>query len=325
MTALRLLVVRLAHVGAFLLVALVIGATDGLGSINAMTVRVDPLWVPAGKSVTVTAVVKPARVVCSGTISRRSTTLKLRRKKAVGIYAVWRPTIPANAPRGTWTARVSCGHAGWSTALFRVTAPAPPPTIPAKVVAVKSGVSSRYSTIGSTYAGYGVVLQNASPDEDALNVDVTVNILDASGRILVSDSTTYEAIPAGATYYAGGESMYNGATPAARLEVMTRIGEHQKKSIGTLPPVSNVRFSERFSGVDVLGELSNPYTKTLSPIARITAVCFDGSGNVIGGGRGYPSSSVTPGGRIGFDVSIEGLKASQIASAQVSVEPEVTS
>ena len=135
-------------------------------------------------------------------------------------------------------------------------------------------------------------------------------------------SNTYEAIPAGATYYGGGEAIYEGAAPA-RTEVSVRVGSRRAKSAIALPPVSNVRVTEDFLGASVLGEVANPSsTKSLSDLARITVVCFDGAGNVIGGGRTYPPTTLPPGGRAAFDASIEGLSASQIASAQVSVEPE---
>ena len=175
------------------------------------------------------------------------------------------------------------------------------------------------------FAGYGVVLQNASPDEDALDVEMTVNLVDAADRILESDSQTIAAIPAATTYYAGGEAIWDGSTPAARVEVSVRVGDRQKKKIQILPPVANVRVSSDLFGTDVLGEFSNPYSQSMSSLARITAVCFDAAGNVIGGGRSYPEGSVPPGGRIGFDVSLEGLEATQIASAQVSVEPDTGS
>lgn len=199
--------------------------------------------------------------------------------------------------------------------------PAPPAIIPARVVATKSGIASRLSSIGSYFSGYGIVLQNTSPDEDALDVEVLVNFLDASGLIVDSESDRYIAIPAGAVYYAGGEIISSGRPQ--RLEITIRVGSRQKKSIPRLPPVTNVRVESDDFGTSVLGEISNPYSKSLSSSAKITFACLDGSGNVIGGGYGYPESSVGPGGRIGFNQSIEGLSAAQIASVQVSVEPRV--
>jgi hypothetical protein len=95
------------------------------------------------------------------------------------------------------------------------------------------------------------------------------------------------------------------------------------KTIPGLPPVSNVRVEDDFSGATVRGEFMNAYRQTMSSVARITCVCFDAAGNVIGGGYTYPAASVPPGGRLGFDHSVEGLRASQISAVQVSIEPEV--
>jgi hypothetical protein len=185
----------------------------------------------------------------------------------------------------------------------------------------KAGIASRLSSIGSTFAGYGIVLRNISPDEDAINVDVTVNILDASGLILETEVDNYIAVPAGTTYYAGGESIFNGQP--ARLEVRVQTRQRQRKSIPGLPTVQNVRVTEGFLGAELSGELANPYSRPLSSLARITFVCLDAAGNAIGGGYTYPETDVPPGARIGFNTFIEGLSASQISSVQVSVEPEV--
>jgi hypothetical protein len=195
--------------------------------------------------------------------------------------------------------------------------------IPARVVATKSGIAQRASaSTGSTFAGYGVVLQNVSPDEDAFRVTVLVNIVDAGGRILRSETDTYEEIPAGATYYAGGNSIYTGT--AARLEVTATVGERRKRAPVSLPAVSNVRVqSNIFDEAEVLGEITNTSTtRTLSSLARVTIVCFDGAGNVVGGDFAFPPTDLPPGGRGAFDTSVEGLVPSQIASVQVSVEPE---
>jgi hypothetical protein len=189
------------------------------------------------------------------------------------------------------------------------------------VTVEKSGIAYRVSSIGSTFAGWGAVLRNVSPDEDALRVELLVNILDASGLILESEAVSFVGIPAGATYFAGGESIFSGIP--ARIEVTVRTGARQRKSIPGLPPVSNVRLSEGLFGLEVLGEIANPYAQTLSSIARITYVALDAAGNVIGGGRTYPPTSLPPGARAAFSGDLEGLSASQVARVEVSVEPEV--
>lgn len=57
----------------------------------------------------------------------------------------------------------------------------PPSSVPAKVVLVKSGFSTALGDTTSV-VGVGLVLQNTSPDEDALRVSVTVNAVDAQRR-----------------------------------------------------------------------------------------------------------------------------------------------
>jgi hypothetical protein len=282
---------------------------------GAVHVRVAPSTVRVGQGVVVAAAVRPTGPLCGATLSHLTTSIKLRTKKAVAGAANWVVTIPANAPSGAWTARVACVKAGSGVARFSVLPKlSPPPTIPAKVVVVKSGVSST-SSFGETDVSYGIVLQNVSPDEDALDVALTVNILDASGLIIKTETDTYRAIPAGATYYAGGSDFLTTSTPARRIDVTAQVGSRQKKALGALPAVANVHVgADPFDGTaHVLGEWANPYTKPISELAQVTAVCFDSAGNVIGGGGDYLDAPVPAGGRVGFDVPTDAPSASQIA------------
>lgn len=317
------------------LFALLIGGLDASARSAALRLRVAPSRINAGGSVLVIAGVSPARALCSGTVSHAPKTFKLAARKALGGAVSWTAKIPSTAPGGMWTVRVACAHAGSATAHFFVTAqppppPPPPPTIPAKVVVVKAGLSSGPGSFkDETAISWGVVLQNASPDEDALDVELTLNFIDANG-LTVRSRTTFTGydIPAGATYYVGDYYVQSStvATPV-RLDVASvQIGKHQRKSIGGLPQVANVRASDFATGyAHVQGDFGNPYGKTISSAAPVTVVAFDAAGNVIGGGTGNPNASVTPGARTGFDVSIRSLIASQIASVQVSVAPVFTS
>jgi hypothetical protein len=409
-----------------LVVVLVAGASDALGRANVVRVKVTPKSIKAGDSVLITAGVSSAGVLCSGTIGRGSKSIKLTSRKASKGVVSWKQKIPASAPGGRWTVRVSCTHAGSATAYLSVTAndfaisanlgslaieqgasgtstisiafrsgsaqsislsASGAPTeatvsfnsssvavnsydtlasatmtvnvrasaasgsypitvkgagigathttiitlnvlIPAKVVAVKSGLSSRTGCTGcDTYLSYGLVLQNTSPDEDALRVTLTLNFLDASG-LIVHAATVYGVgpVPAGATYYFGGYySDYKPATPVQVQLASAQVARSQKKAIGGLPPVASVSVTDSSGSAHVLGEFTNPYTWTIPDYVDVTAVCFDAAGNVIGGGSGNPNASVTPGGRTGFDIPIRSLSASQIASAQVSVAPSPTS
>ena len=166
------------------------------------------------------------------------------------------------------------------------------------------------------------MLRNTSGDRDAGRVRVTVNAVDASNAVIKTDSTTIEVIPAGTTYYHGGWMFPDPATNPVRLETFVQVGESRPKS-ASMPPVSNVALGATFFGdAEVRGEVSNPSTRPLSGLARITVVVFDTGGNVLGGSFTYPSSAVPPGGRIGFSASVDGVSLPQVASAQVSVEPD---
>jgi hypothetical protein len=305
--------------------ALITGATHATNApaqTDAVRLRVVPT-ISAGRSVLVVADVSPARVLCSGTISRRSTAVKLRKKRALPRKkgarrgsVTWRAKIPRAAPEGTYTVRVSCGKAGHATARLRVTLP------PAKVVVVKSGFAARRPCASCPYdISYGLVLQNASPDEDALGVYLTLKFMDANGRVVFARDTNLGPIPAAATYYYGEYLDATTNRTPTRLVASIVVYPSAKKSIGVLPPVTNIRVTDSSGAAHVLGEFTNPYPIAISFDAAVTVVCFDASGNVIGGGNRTLQDSVQPGGRGDFDVTIYALDASQIASARASVQP----
>jgi hypothetical protein len=304
-------------------------ATGAAAQRETVRVGVAPSNVSAGDSLFITAAVSPARASCTATITRPGALAsRLARKRASRGVVSWRWTVPKAAKGGVGVARVVCSGAGVGLARFRITAPPPPPppSIPARVVVVKSGFAQGPPPFEFelTDLGYGVVLQNVSPDEDALDVSVLVNIRDSSGVILDSETDTYPLIPAGATYYAGGDSFFEGT--AARLEITVTVGERRPKSAIELPQVANLRVEQGLfdeADAEVTGEVVNPSTsRTLSDLSEITFVAFDGAGNVIGGGREYLMAEVPPGGRVGFRTTAEGLSPSQIASVQASVEPD---
>ncbi len=306
-----------------LLSALVLALHDAEAVTESVRVRVAPSTVRAGKTLVVAASVSPAHARCRPTLkSPTGATRSLPATKARGSEARWTWLVPKAATPGRWTATVACAGAGRASGRFTVLPPPPPPVVAAKLEIEKYGyaVESLYSI---AVLGYGAVIRNVSPDEDAIGVAVLVNVIGSDGRILKSDSDSFEAIPAGTTYYAAGEILFDTLSPqVARIEVSVSFDEGAKKSV-VLPPVSNIRVQEGFLGTQVAGEIGNPYSKPLSDLARITAVVFDASGNVIGGGYDWPAAAVPPGGRIGFEVDVMGRTVSEIGSAQVSVEPEV--
>lgn len=310
-----------------LICALVLAFHDAAATTNAVRVRVAPATVRAGKSVVIAASVTPSTATCRPTLKPPTGSARtLASKKARASQVSWTWLVPKTAVPGRWTATVACVGAGKASARFTVLRatpppPPPPPVIPAKLELEKYGFGV-WAEAGSilSFVGYGAVIRNLSPDEDALDVTVLVNVIGSSGQILESDGFSYAAIPAAATYYAGGTIVIDQA-PVARIEVNVSFRDRAKKAVA-LPPVSNVRVpGNEFGFAEVDGELQNTSTKPLSTYAQISAVAFDAAGNVIGGGWDTPAADVPPGGRIGFRIAIWGRTPSEIASAQVSVEP----
>jgi hypothetical protein len=305
-----------------LVCALVLSFQDAAATTNAVRVRVMPATVGVGKSIVIASSVTPGTPTCRATLKSPSDSARtLASKKARGGQVSWTWLVPKGASPGRWTVTVACAGAGTASARFTVLRASPPPVIPAKLEVEKSGFGVEAFS-DATFIGYGAVIRNLSPDEDALDVTVLVNAIGSSGQILKSEADFYKVIPAAATYYAGGLILINqGNAPVARIEVNVSFRERAAKAIA-LPPVSNVRVqSDQFGTAEVAGELQNTATKPLSFLSNITSVVFDAAGNVLGGGLGFLESDVQPGGRIGFTVSIAGRTSSEIASAQVSVEP----
>ncbi len=264
--------------------------------------------------------VSPAAPRCSGTLRRGSTGstkyVSVRRGRA---SFSWQ--LAATAAPGVWSVGVSCGRAGSASTTFTVLT-SKPAAVPAKLIVDKSGFGFADS-FGSRTMSYGIVLRNSSPDQDAIRVTVTVSAVDANNRILKSDSSTIEAIPASTTYYFGDYIFLDLSATPAKLEINVQTEAGRAKSL-ILPPVANLRAVDSFGETRVEGEFSNPYSKPISSLARITCVVFDAGGNVIGGGFTYPDADVPPGGRIGFDMNAYGVTLSQVGSVQASVEPETS-
>ena len=159
---------------------------------------------------------------------------------------------------------------------------------------------SGFSQDGKTIS-VGLVLENPS-DEAALSVQVLLNLIDANGDILASDTHTIPVIPASGTYYSGAQVYSNKRGAVQRIEPEITVGDTSSDAYA-LPIVSNVTLeSEQFLGLQATGELRNTLPDTLSSFARITAVAYDGAGKVLGGGYTFPQTDVQPGSRISFTV-----------------------
>lgn len=175
--------------------------------------------------------------------------------------------------------------------------------------------------------GYGLVLKNLSTTEDAIDVTVTVNILNAAGDILTTEAERVNVIPAGSTYYLGGETYINKNGKATKIEPIVDVGSSEKAAY-RLPKVTKVKLTnEEYIGLKVSGEVENTLTQPLSQLAKISAVVFDAKGNVLGGGFAFLDANLPPGTRAGFETAngTGAVPAKRAVLARVSMNNEVVS
>ena len=274
-----------------------------------------------GQPASLSVVVRPSGVRCAASVRYADATLqRLPSVVARAGRAAWRWEIPAKVKTGSATAAVSCGKAGKSSRAFTV---AGPPSAPARVVVLKNGFSQRvvYTT---RRVSFGAELSNPSPENDALSVDVQVNFIDATNRVVQTEHLSVAAIGAGTVYYLGGSTNIPDATPVSKLEVVTRIGGQQpKKRLG--PASSDIlvqaQVYEPAWTAAVVGQVTNDHPTMLLRSTQISAVVYDSAGNIIGGAQGGTYGVMLPGVRSYFQASsgADAIPYDRVAAANVSV------
>jgi hypothetical protein len=236
-----------------------------------------------------------------------------------GGTARWRFRILADAAPGRAVLSVSCGGIGGASRALLVVGS----VIPANIVVVKDGWSVRQERFGGRVS-YGVVLRNTSPSQDALQVYTLVNFVGPDNRLVGSATTTVAGIPAAQNYALGGELHFPGGVPQiARLEVVVQIGDRGANKLRQ-PTITNIQlapslFEPQWMGA-VEGEVSNNALRLVLQNTELSAVVFDASGNVIGGGQGFAFASLPPAAREFFKIEIGfgSIQFSNAASAMVS-------
>jgi hypothetical protein len=249
--------------------------------------------------------------------------------------ASWVVAIPKAAAIGVarWTA--ACGKTvrrGGTFAVVRVrsTTPGGPADAP-KVVIDKQGYTQRPDRYGTgSLVSYGLMLRNSSAAEDATGVYVLVNMVDASGALLGTVSTTVPLIGAAGTFAYGNSLELRTQAAVDHLEITIRIAAHAPKTAHLMPEFSNVRpeasqFDTGWIG-EVDGEVVNTATAMTLQNATLSIVVFDAAGNVIGGGTGATFISVPSGARVVFTAAsgFTALPADKAATAAVSAVPTYT-
>jgi len=274
-----------------------------------------------GQPASMSVVARPTGVRCSPLLRYADgSTQRLKTLTARAGSASWTWTVPAKTRLGAATATVTCARAGKVVRGFSVVGP---PTAPAKVDVRKSGFSQRVR-FTSRDVSYGIVLHNPSPENDALNVQVLVNFVDATNRVVDTRTDVVSAVAAGSEYYLGGSTSIPDASPVSSLEIVVRIGgQAPKAKLG--PAISDVlvqqaRYDPGWVGA-VVGQIENDWPTMLLTSTRISAVVFDSAGNVIGGAHGMTNAGQLPGVRAYFNASsaVSSIPFDRAASAGVSV------
>lgn len=300
-----------------------VGVAPAAAHRNGIHVAFVPQHVLQGKSARISVSVRPEGTECTLRLRYNGGSYQPGLKRVVALRgrAAWTWTVPTTVQAGRATATVHCGRAGTLTrrlvVVGRLLAP--------KIVLVKSGFSTR--AVGTaTRLSYGLVLRNTSMTRNATSVSVQTNFVMADDHLLGTATHTVSLIPAGTNYYYGDSVSFPGAAPIARLEVVLQTGGFARHR-SSMPTLANIHlvpssFDPSWLG-DVEGELQNTDPSLSLQNAAFSAVVFDATGNIVGGGSGGAYGSLPPGARefLQFDGGIDAIPTQEAASVEVSVTP----
>jgi hypothetical protein len=235
-------------------------------------------------------------------------------------HATWTWRVPADVQAGPARTTVRCLRAGSTTRSIVIVGR----LIQEKITVDKQGFSMKPTTGGGTRLSYGLILHNSSQSKDALKVTVQTNFVMGDNNLLGTDTQRVDGIAAGSDYALGRMINFPGAAPITRLEVVVKVesfGPHSTHQ----PTLANIHlvpqiFDPKWLG-SVEGELQNTDPAWILHSANLSAVVFDGSGNVLGGGSGFAFQSLQPGVRefIKLSNGFDAIPMDKASSMLVSV------
>lgn len=243
--------------------------------------------------------------------------------KTQGGKAVWQWQVPQFAPAGQAKLTVACPGAAKATKAIIVFGG----FIPPRVEVVKKGFSVRVQGSRENIS-YGLVLQNTSPNGNALNVSVLVNFVLPDKHLIGSASSQIPIINAGSVYNLGGVLNFTGTPSIASLEVVVNPGGRAKSAKVFSPGLDNVHlvpspFDPAWLG-SIEGDLINVHPSLTLTNSTLTCVVFDADGNVLGGGQGSGSFKLLPGTRSFFKIAngLDPIPFNRAASVAISILPQ---
>lgn len=242
--------------------------------------------------------------------------------------ASWVVKVPSKAALGVASWRADCGTTVRTGAFVVVDTVSKTKTNAPRVVVAKQGFSQRpdANDPGSAVS-YGLMLRNTSTAEDAQNVYVIVDLVDAAGHLLGTKTGTVPLIQAGVSFALGDSIALRTQVGVVRLEITIRVGAHQPRARAPMPDFANVRILANTgdSGwvAEVDGEIVNDTSKQTLQSATLSIVLLDAAGNPIGGGTGMTFSPLPSGSRIVFLVQsgFSAVPLDKAVTAVVSAEP----
>jgi hypothetical protein len=285
-----------------------------------------PVRAYQGLPTAVSVLVKPSGVQCSLSVRYVDGSLQkgLGRVTASTGSAAWTWQLTETTPAGPARASIACGRAGSLTRVFTVVGGT---VRHSKLAVVTDGFTQRPDRYGTgSSVSYGVVLNNPSTSEDAENVSVQVNLVDANNHVLQTSTTRVAAVAAASTFNLGGSATLSNQTPVTKLEVVVQTQSFAKRTLH-VPPAQNVQivgstFDPGWIG-EVDGEVVNDDAKLVLTNAQLSVVLYDSAGNVVGGGTGFLLASLPPGTRSYFSANsgFSDVSVGRASVAAISVEP----
>jgi hypothetical protein len=295
---------RFAAITVFAALSLPAAASSAVDAGSAFRFGNAPQRAMIGQLTAVSVVVRPTGVLCAASVRYADSTVqKLTSVRARAGKASWRWRVPARVKPGSATVNIGCGRAGKGVRRFVVSTPVAPDR--ARITIRNSGFSQRVRST-SRYVSYGIEVVNQSPENDALDVTVLVNFLDATGRVVDTDSTQVPAVGANSVFYLGGSTTIPDASPVAKIEIVHRVGgQSPKRKLG--PVFADIIIQAQKSDPAwvgaVVGQIENDHPTHLMTRTSISTVIYDSGGAIIGGSTGRMSEELLPGVRAYFQAA----------------------
>jgi hypothetical protein len=294
---------------------------------------ISPGLVHRGAKTTITVRSNTRVVACTAALTYANGKAQLSQsKKPVKGVVTFVLAIPQTAALGAGHWVVHCGLKSWQGSFVVVDTRSKTDDSTPRVVVDKQGYLQRPDKTGTgSLVSYGLVLHDTSATEDAQNVYVIVNMVDATGELLGSQSQTVAYIPAGGTYALGNALQLRTQIGVVRLELTIRVGAHEPHTAQVMPDFANVRLLPAVIDPGWVGEVDGEVVNDTSPKtlahAGLSIVVLDAAGNVLGGGTGSLFAAVPSGSRFVF-IASNGFKAiplDRAASALISPTPSYES